>query len=690
MTGLLIFLFIVVVLYFVLTFEGAKKIELQQRGVAVTQPIQGESAIYRNIKAQNLVNGIPGYSSLHDLLKKATEKYEDKKCLGARPLVKIVKEDKVIDGVTKQWEYFQLGDYKWYSYKKTLKKCMKFGSGLVSLGVKRGDVIGIFEETRPEWTLSAHSCFSQGITVATVYSNLGEEGLTFAVQEGELSLLITNGKLLKSILNVKSKCPSLKTIIYIDEGDNNTIQQLTTLGVKVIQFDEVFKIGKQNLLASNPGTGEDIAVIMYTSGSTGAPKGVMIRHNNLLSMIGAVADCVHLNKDDVYISYLPLAHVLALAAECAVLSRGAKCGYANPRSLLDSTVRHCKGDLRELSPTIMAGVPTVWDRVRKGALAKIEASPSFAKKLFQLAFDAKSKSLDRGYSGPLWANLILKKFKETLGGQTRFILSGGAPLSVETHRFLRVCFGIPVIQGYGLTETCGGGTIQELDEAICGRVGPPILCTEIKLTDVIDMGYRATDNPPRGEIWIRGPNIALGYFKQPEKSKEDFRHGWFVTGDIGIMHPNGTLQIIDRKKNLVKLSHGEYIALEKLEAIYKASKFVENICVYGDSFRAFPIAIICVNKLAASKWAEENNTSQDIDKLCENNNFNKAILASLTEVGRKAGIKAFEFIKAVVLTSDEWTPDNGLLTAAMKIKRMDIQKQFNNHIEKTYKSVRDA
>jgi len=319
-------------------------------------------------------------------------------------------------------------------------------------------------------------------------------------------------------------------------------------------------------------------------------------------------------------------------------------------------------------------------------MAKLENAGSITQKIFQWAYDTKLKRLGTGVSSPLLDKLVFNKFKDQVGGRLRYIVSGGAPISVETHQFLRVCFGIPVCQGYGLTETCGVMTLMAVDDFGNDETGATVPSCEVKLVDVPDMGYNSKDKPnPRGEVAIRGPNVTMGYYNNEKKTKEDFRDGWFFTGDIGRFNSDGTLSIIDRKKNLVKLSHGEYIALEKLESKFKVSKYCENICVYADGFRDYPVALVVPAKTILEDWATKNNIHEPtFEALCSRREAKKLILDSILEIGKKEALKSIELPQKVFLCSFEWTPENECLTAAFKVKRQTIIAKLRSEIDALY------
>jgi long-chain acyl-CoA synthetase len=305
--------------------------------------------------------------------------------------------------------------------------------------------------------------------------------------------------------------------------------------------------------------------------------------------------------------------------ENMVLQKGGLICFGTPRTLADTGAIPC-GDLVAFKPTTFIAVPKVCDTIKKAALEKVEKNP-IAKFLFGIAFRDKLKAITEGRDTPVWDNLIFSQFKERMGGNIRLFVTGSAPLNEETHQFLRVCIGAPVVQGYGLTETTASGTVQwkghRFSTCNVGCVNP---CGIIKLRDVPELGYKSTDKPfPRGEILMKGYHVAKGYYKNPELTKEYFlEDGWFCTGDVGQWLPDGSLQIIDRKKNLIKMAHGEYIATEALENIYGQSPFVSpnGILVYGDSFKDDLVAIIVPQTSYLQYWAKKNHIEGTLNDLC--------------------------------------------------------------------------
>ena len=369
----------------------------------------------------------------------------------------------------------------------------------------------------------------------------------------------------------------------------------------------------------------------------------------------------YIGPGDGLLTYLPLAHILEYVFENAAIYWGTTLGYGNPKTLSDTSVRNCNGDIREFKPSVLVGVPAVWETVKKGIIAKVNAGSPIVRGLFWGALWAKSTLLSTGLPGTgLLDAVVFKKIKEATGGRMKLCMNGGGPVAKDTQNFISMAI-CPMIIGYGLTETTAMGTLQNPTEWTNESIGAMPASVEAKLVDFPDAGYFATNKPhPQGEIWLRGPTIMEGYFKNDKETAEAMTSdGWFKTGDIGEWDRNGHLKIIDRKKNLIKTLNGEYIALEKLESIYRSAPVVANICVYADDSKAKPIAIIvpaepALKKLAASVGVEEAH----LEELVHDKKVQGAVLRELQAAGRNGGLTGIEIIEGVVVSDEEWTPQN--------------------------------
>ncbi|KAK4775229.1 hypothetical protein SAY86_010164 [Trapa natans] len=427
----------------------------------------------------------------------------------------------------------------------------------------------------------------------------------------------------------------------------------------------------------------------------------MMTHANVLATVSAVMTIVpDLGSKEVYLAYLPLAHILELAAENVIAAVGSAIGYGSPLTLTDTSnkiMKGTKGDATALSPTVMTAVPAILDRVRDGVRKKVEVKGGLSKNLFNLAYSRRLLAINGSWFGGwgleklLWDFLVFRKIRAILGGRIRFILSGGAPLSGDTQRFINICLGAPISQGYGLTETCAGGTFSEFDDTSVGRVGAPLPCSFIKLIDWPEGGYLTADSPmPRGEIVIGGPNVTLGYFNNEAKTREVYKVDergmrWFYTGDIGQFHADGCLEIIDRKKDIVKLQHGEYVSLGKVEAALSVSSYVDNIMIHADPFHSYCVALVVVSHPALEEWASNTGTPYtDFTELCEREDAVKEVHSSLVKAAKSARLDKFEIPGKIKLLHDPWTPESGLVTAALKLKRDVIRRAFSEELSRLY------
>merc|ERR1712012_270181 len=461
-------------------------------------------------------------------------------------------------------------------------------------------------------------------------------------------------------------------------------------GIKCIRFEEVVIKGDVSMVTRKgcPPCPDDIGIIMYTSGSTGKPKGVMLSHHNLTCAMGSLSNIADFKPEtDRYIGFLPLAHVLELLAESSCLFYGIKIGYSSSLTLTTKSSKVAigsKGDANVLKPTLMCAVPLILERIYKSMVDTMSRKGWFVEELFHYLVAYKMKWQDRGFDTPLLNKTLFRRIRYFLGGKVRVMLSGGAPLASDTHSLCRTCLSMPLIQGYGLTETASCATVTHTRDRMTGRAGAPLYDVDIKLVNWEEGGYRVTDPNPRGEVHVGGDNVAVGYFKNDKETEANFyeENGrrWFRTGDIGEFDKDGVLKIIDRKKDLVKLQHGEYVSYGKTESVLKTAPIVENICAYADPSRDHIIAIVIPDK----NILQEINTELSVKEACCDPEVKRQVVKMLKGYGLKNCLKTFEVPAKVLLVLDEWTPDNGLVTAAFKIRRKFIYDEYKKEIEATY------
>ncbi|KAL0331096.1 UNVERIFIED_CONTAM: Long chain acyl-CoA synthetase 4 [Sesamum angustifolium] len=491
---------------------------------------------------------IPGLDSCWDIFRLSVEKYPNNRMLGRR---------EIVDG--------EPGKYSWMTYKEVYDIVLKVGNSIRSCGIEEGGRCGIYGANSPEWIMSMEACNAHGLYCVPLYDTLGAGAVEFIICHAEVALAFVEEKKVSELLKTfpgATKC--LRTIVSFGKVTSQQRDEVQKFGVTIYSWDEFLSLGENEDFALPVKKKTDICTIMYTSGTTGDPKGVMISNNSIVTLIAGVKRLLEsvnesLTVNDVYLSYLPLAHIFDRVIEECFINHGASIGFWR------GDVKLLVEDIGELKPTIFCAVPRVLDRIYSGLQQKISSGGFIKHTMFNLAYSLKLRSMKKGHkhaeASPLCDKIVFSKVKQGLGGKVRLILSGAAPLASHVEEFLRVVSGSYVLQGYGLTETCAGTFVSIPDElSMLGTVGPPVPNVDVCLESVPEMGYDALSSTPRGEVCIRGDTLFSGYYKRDDLTKEVFVDGWFHTGDIGEWQENGSLKIIDRKKNIFKtLPKGEYV-----------------------------------------------------------------------------------------------------------------------------------
>uniref|UniRef100_A0A0N5CC14 long-chain-fatty-acid--CoA ligase n=1 Tax=Strongyloides papillosus TaxID=174720 RepID=A0A0N5CC14_STREA len=656
---------------------------------------------FRNIKSVDKLSSLlfPDSPTLDKVWDRCAQLYSNNPCMGTREIIKIY-EEKLPDG--RVFHKAKFGKYKWLTYKEVDIQITKLSRAICNLNLPKRCFVVIFAETRAEWQITAQACIKAGLTIVTVYATLGKEAVKSAIKECEGVVLFTTSSHFELVNEISDTIPSIKHLIYFEDRYSPTtvdfkkqhlLKELKTKFVTCELFDSFINTQEHSTepVISNCRE-DDVCLIMYTSGSVGHPKGVMLTHKNIIASVVGMLSVITGSSKDVYAAYLPLAHILEVCAEYIALSKGAKIGYSSAQTLFDNAAKiypGTKGDTAVLKPTIMAAVPAVMDRIYKSVLDKVSNSGVISREIFNICYKRRLKRIEEGYKSLLIDRLVFKKIRNILGGHVRLIISGGAPLSSTSQRFMNVCFGCPVTQGYGLTETCGAATITEQSDLSTGYVGAPLVCNEILLKECPEIGYKPSNMPPQGEILIYGDNVCKGYFNNPQKNKEEFitinGKRYFCTGDIGEVRDDGSIKIIDRKKDLVKTSHGEYISLGKVESNLITHFLVDNICVVVDPEKSYVVALIVPNQKHLTKLAEDLGiTGKSWEDICSNDRVKDAIVKELKDYGKRS-LEKFEIPSKVFLCHEPWTSVNGLLTEALKLKRNPIHKKYKKEINEMYR-----
>uniref|UniRef100_A0A8C4H4D4 Long-chain-fatty-acid--CoA ligase n=1 Tax=Dicentrarchus labrax TaxID=13489 RepID=A0A8C4H4D4_DICLA len=568
----------------------------------------------------------------------------------------------------------------YYNEAKTLYEV--FQRGLKVSG--NGPCLGYRKPGRPyqwlkyrQWIISELACYTYSMVAVPLYDTLGPEALVFIINQAEIStVLCDNQNKAETLLQTREtgQTPVLKTIVIMDSFNSELVERGTKCGVDIVSMQDVEALGKSNLEKPVPPKPEDLSIVCFTSGTTGNPKGAMLTHENVVSDAAGVIKFCSCSK------YPRCQHFISdQIVKTVMYGAGAKVGF------FQGDIRLLPDDMKTLQPTIFPVVPRllnrVYDKVQSGA-----KSP-FKKWLLNFAVERKYAEVREGIirNNSIWDKLIFHKVQESLGGRVRVMVTGAAPISPSVLNFLRASLGCQIFEAYGQTECTAGCTFTTPGDATSGHVGVPLPCNVVKLVDVEEMNYFASNG--EGEVCIMGRNVFKGYLKDPEKTKEALdEDGWLHTGDIGKWLPSGVLKIIDRKKNIFKLAQGEYIAPEKIENVYVRSEPVAQVFVHGDSLQSCLVAIVVPDPEVLPGFAKNLGCQGSLEELCKNTVM-KAILSDMTKLGKEAGLKSFEQVKDVYLHPEQFTIENGLLTPTLKAKRAELKTLFQPQIDKLYSSM---
>ena len=599
--------------------------------------------------------------------------------------------------------------YTWITYEEANKNILNFSRGLNVLNlcpkidIENEDsfrLLGIYSKNRPEWLLSYFAAARDSITIVTVYDTLGDVALEYIFNQTKLTTLVIEAKVLKKIINLAKdgKSGQIKNLIVLDKNeDEPSCEELKKLDFNIYTWEEVAKEGEEkgkDIELHLPGP-DSIMTINYTSGTTGNPKGAKVSHNSVIlntdviEMLGLFLK----EESDIYLSFLPLAHIMETLIMAVLVSRGIPIGFYN------GDAKKLMEDAQILHPTAMCGVPRIFQRVYEGINDQLKKYPAILRKIFYKAMELKMKDLkEKGIlTNILWDNIAFKKVREFLGGRMRFMLIGSAPMDGYVLNFLRCALSCEIVEGYGQTEDAAGILLTKTYDPVTGHLGGPGYSTELKLVDVPDLDYKSTDvDPetgkwrPRGELCVRGPILFKGYLNLPDKTKEALdEDGWLHSGDVATIIPEhgNAFRIIDRVKNMFKLQQGEYIAPEKIENKLSDCKYIEQLFIYGDSLQSYLVGVLYPKQKDVIDFLQKkgiNATKENYKDYFEDPDLIKDILTEIERFSRSNDIKGFEIVKKVYLTKEPFSVENELLTTTLKIRRHIAKKHFMKEIQKMY------
>lgn len=562
------------------------------------------------------------------------------------------------------------GDWEWTTFSEFGDAVEQARGGLASLGVEKGDRVAIISDNRVEWAVGAYASYTLGAAWVPMYEAQTQKDWKYILEDAGAKVLFaaTDG-IRAQIEEIQSDLPNLSTIVVIDDP----------AGGDAIDFTELLARGRENPAGIEAVAASDMAGLIYTSGTTGNPKGVMLSHANIASNINALVEIFPLETDDRSASFLPWAHSFGQTVELhTLIFFGASTGLTSAKTLTR--------DMPEIKPTILVSVPTVFNKVYDGLQKMMEAEGGIKQTMFNAAVRNALKREQLAKQGrrsrwidlqnDLFDKLVFSKVRDAFGGSLKYAFSGGAAISTDVAEFISAV-GITVFEGYGLTETSPIATANIRTARRIGSVGRAIPEVSIEIdTDI-------TGDPAIGEIVVHGPNVMMGYYNLPEANEEVFTpNGGFRTGDLGHLDDDGYLFIRGRIKEQYKLENGKYVVPSPIEEQLQLSGFITQVMVYGEQ-RPYNVAVVVPDVEYLEKWAAENGLdTSDLATLLADAQVTELYK---TEINRaQSNIKRYERVRDFVLESEEFTPENGMLTPSLKIKRRAVMAKLGNEIDALY------
>jgi long-chain acyl-CoA synthetase len=556
------------------------------------------------------------------------------------------------------------------SHAELLDNVRAVGAALRSLGLDRGDRVGLLSENRPEWAWADYALLCTGMLTVPLYPTLPAQQIAFILRHaGCRVLFVSTAEQLEKALDARASLPELERIIVFDDVPSDDaavlpLRELIRLGIEQGWSDEAFRAEAKR---ARPG---DVATLIYTSGTTGEPKGVMLTHHNVHSnVIASTRHVLRVDEDDVALSFLPLSHVFQRMVDYLIFANGTTIAYV-------PAVDQVAQALEEVRPTIAVAVPRVYEKL----YAKILGATGVKRQLVlwarQVALDWAEIRLGGGtpprglgIKHAIADRLVFSKVRAKLGGRLRFFVSGGAPLPPQIGYFFYGA-GVLILEGYGLTETSPVTNVNSERELRMGTVGRPVPGTEIRIAD-------------DGEILVRGPQIMKGYYRNEEATREVIdADGWFHTGDIGSIDADGYLRITDRKKELLVTAGGKNVAPQPVQNAAKLSRFVSEALLIGDR-RPYTVLLVVPNYDSLEPWARHKGLNwgsrEELARLPQTRDKLEREVAA-----RMEGFARHEMPKKVLPLVREFSLERGEITPTLKVKRRVVEEAYSAEIEAIY------
>lgn len=557
--------------------------------------------------------------------------------------------------------------------------------GLLNLGVQRGDRVAIISNTRPQWTWSDLAILSTGGVTVPIYPTLNPPEIEYLVRHsGASGLFLENSRQLVKVLSMARVPDSLKFIVLM-EG-NIPAESVAPEGIRLLTWTDLMMDGEVYLPA-HPGElpsrlvqikPEDLATVVYTSGTTGIPKGVMVLHRNIQFICQTLSVNVGFHPDDITLSFLPLSHIFErVGGQFLAIYEGLIMAYAESMETVPQ-------NLQEVRPTIMNAVPRFYEKAYNRINTEIRKMPKTQQYLIRWALSLGRRAQKHREAVPnqhekivediyrtelrVADRLVFAKIRKRFGGRLRFLVSGAAPLSTEVQQFFET-IGMPIIEGYGLTETAAPVACNKPQSIRRGTVGQPLPGLDVKIAE-------------DGEILVKGPSIFAGYYRDEGATQEAFKDGYFCTGDIGCFDEDGYLKILDRKKDLIITAGGKHVAPQYIENLFAGEKFISRVLVYGDR-RKFITALITLAPDALEAFAKANDiTYSSVEELQEHPLVRQEVDQAVARIN--ARLATFEQIKKFHILETDFSIEANELTPTLKMRRKVITEKYKPLLDSLY------
>ena len=574
------------------------------------------------------------------------------------------------------YQYKREGKWQTMTFNEAITQSEKFSAGLAYYGVQKGDNIALISTNRVEWALIDYAVLALGAALVPIYPTLLKDQVGYIINDSKSKIIIAEDDDQREKINQIRKeleegvrCFCIDGHVDNDDAQWHTLESLEDKGVMFLKDNPDYVTNSIQKIKR-----EDVATIIYTSGTTGEPKGAILSHKNFLSNLDCVSQLFDCYPEDVFLSFLPLSHILERTA-----GHYFSCYNASMVAYAES-IDTVAANMQEIKPTLMISVPRLYEKMYSRVLEAVESGPPIKRKLFywsvkngrkymQLIRDNKSVPLSLKFKKAIATKLVFSKLRDRVGGRLRYFVSGGAPLSAEIGEFFNAA-GLIILEGYGLTETSPGISFNRPESYRFGTVGLPLPGYEVKIAD-------------DGEILTRGDHVMIGYLNKEEETKEVIDgDGWFSTGDIGFIDNDGYLIITDRKKNIIVTSGGKNIAPQPIENKLVTGKYIEQAVVIGDN-RKFCSAVIVPDKEAAVKWAEKENIEyKEFEQLTAHPQFIEFMQNEIDNLTKN--FSSYERIHKIVLISDPFSLEGGELTPSLKVKRKIVEEKYAAQIDALY------